>query len=306
MSRADTQELREIKILAEGLEFPEGPIALADGSVLVVEIVGGRLTRIATDGTKSVVAQLGDGPNGAAIGPDGWVYVCNNGGMTPDASHRGRIQKVNIETGEFHDLYTECDGHLLTAPNDIVFDTDGGFWFTDLGGNAIYYAQPDGSAISCPLPQVDGPNGIGLSPDGTVLYWSETHTRMVHRRRITAPGVLEQSPGHGVHAFFRESKFEEWTLVTGLPGAMGLDSLAVDADGNVLVGTLIHSGITEVNTANGSFKVHSLPESVFDHAVTNICFGGPDMQTAFITLSLTGRLISCRWPRPGLRLNFNA
>jgi len=91
-----------------------------------------------------------------------------------------------------------------------------------------------------------------------------------------------------------------------LPGAMGLDSLAVDADGNVLVGTLIHSGITEVNTKDGSFKVHSLPESVFDHAVTNICFGGPDMQTAFITLSLTGRLISCRWPRPGLRLNFNA
>jgi gluconolactonase len=86
---------------------------------------------------------------------------------------------------------------------------------------------------------------------------------------------------------------------------MGLDSLAVDSAGHVMVGTLIHSGITEVNPEDGTFVAHKLPENVFDHAVTNICFGGPDMQTAFITLSLTGRLISCRWPRPGLKLNFN-
>jgi len=41
-----------------------------------------------------------------------------------------------------------------------------------------------------------------------------------------------------------------------------------------------------------------------DPLITNICFGGPDMQTAYITLSSTGRLITCRWPRPGLNLNF--
>jgi SMP-30/Gluconolactonase/LRE-like region len=70
--------LREI---ASGLSFPEGPVALADGSILLVEIAAGRLTRIAPDGSKSTIAEMGGGPNGAAIGPDGKVYVCNNGGF---------------------------------------------------------------------------------------------------------------------------------------------------------------------------------------------------------------------------------
>ena len=70
--------LREI---ARGLAFPEGPVCLPDGSVLVVEIRRGTLTRVAPDGAQTVVAEPGGGPNGAAIGPDGEVYVCNNGGF---------------------------------------------------------------------------------------------------------------------------------------------------------------------------------------------------------------------------------
>src|SRR2546426_7892594 len=71
-------EMREI---TSGLQFPEGPVALADGSVLVVEIKRGTLTRVAPDGKQTIVATTGGGPNGAAIGPDGRVYVCNNGGL---------------------------------------------------------------------------------------------------------------------------------------------------------------------------------------------------------------------------------
>ena len=70
--------LREI---ASGLGFPEGPVALADGSILLVEIAAGRLTRVAPDGSKRTIAEMGGGPNGAAIGPDGKVYVCNTGGF---------------------------------------------------------------------------------------------------------------------------------------------------------------------------------------------------------------------------------
>src|SRR5438876_10774917 len=71
----------ELRTLAEGLQFPEGPVALADGSVLLVEIAAGALTRIAPDGTRSVAANTGGGPNGAAVGPDGKGYVANNGGF---------------------------------------------------------------------------------------------------------------------------------------------------------------------------------------------------------------------------------
>src|SRR5947208_7523224 len=71
----------ESRTLADGLQFPEGPVALADGSVLLVEIAAGTLTRVAPDGTKSIAAHTGGGPNGAALGPDGKCYIANNGGF---------------------------------------------------------------------------------------------------------------------------------------------------------------------------------------------------------------------------------
>ena len=69
-----------ITAIAHGLQFPEGPVALPDGSVLLVEIVRQTLSRVQANGTVSVVATLGGGPNGVAIGPDGRCYVCNTGG----------------------------------------------------------------------------------------------------------------------------------------------------------------------------------------------------------------------------------
>src|SRR5213080_3073722 len=124
-------ELREV---ASGLRFPEGPIAMNDGSVIVVEIKSGTLARVAPDGTVTQVAKTGGGPNGAAVGPDGKVYVCNNGGFEwsefdgmaipgpqPSDYIGARIQRVDLETGTVEDVYTECDGNPLRGPNDIVF-----------------------------------------------------------------------------------------------------------------------------------------------------------------------------------------
>src|ERR1700756_1774982 len=72
----------EMRVLATGLEFPEGPVVMPDGSVLLVEIRGRRLTRVYPDGRKQVVAEIPGGPNGAAMGPDGKCYICNNGGFS--------------------------------------------------------------------------------------------------------------------------------------------------------------------------------------------------------------------------------
>src|SRR5881394_1959947 len=125
----------EFRTLAEGLQFPEGPVALADGSVLLVEIAAGTLTRVAPDGTKTVVAELGGGPNGAAIGPDGRCYVCNNGGLdwesvdgrilpglAPKDYDHGWIDVVDLATGKSEVLYASCGDLPLRGPNDIVFD----------------------------------------------------------------------------------------------------------------------------------------------------------------------------------------
>jgi gluconolactonase len=78
-----------------------------------------------------------------------------------------------------------------------------------------------------------------------------------------------------------------------------LDSLAVEANGHVCTATLLNGGIT-VFAPDGSFEHVAFP----DMLTTNICFGGTDLRDAYITLSATGRLVKARWPRPGLKLNF--
>ena len=116
-------------VLAEGLKFPEGPIAMPDGSVVLVVIARGTLSRV-TNGDIEVIADLGGGPNGAAVGPDGRCYVCNNGGfawvergnrMYPgEQDHKysgGRIEAVSLETGVVEVLYTHCDGVPLNFLN---------------------------------------------------------------------------------------------------------------------------------------------------------------------------------------------
>jgi gluconolactonase len=304
--------MTEWTTIAEGLRFPEGPIAMPDGSVILVEMFGPAITRIRPDGAREVIAEVPGGPNGAAIGPDGALYLCNNGGaftplefdgmlfpgpFDPQRYLGGRIQRVDLSSGTVTDLYTQCDGHPLRAPNDLVFDGAGGMWFTDHGirhdrvsdRTGIYYAAADGSSIAEVVFPVEGPNGIGLSPDGSVLYWAETHSGRVFRRRIVAPGVIEPPV-----------PFDEWPLLVGLPGMQLLDSLAVDGAGNVCVATLVNGGITVVSP-DGVVLDHL---ATGDRITTNICFGGPDLRTAYVTCGATGRLLSTTWRWPGLALAY--
>jgi gluconolactonase len=302
----------DIQLVAENLQFPEGPIAMNDGSVILTEIKRGTLTRVAPDGTVRMVANVGGGPNGAAIGPDGAIYVTNNGGSfewldtmgmtvpgpTPASHTGGYIQRVDLKTGEIRVLYTECDGKKLVGPNDLVFDKQGGFWFTDHGCStpegrkfgAIYYAMPDGSSIKRIQDHFVSPNGVGLSPDEKTVYMADTNLGRLWAFDLSAPGVAVEPP-----------PFQPARVVHNLPGFQLLDSLAVEASGKVCVATIINGGIT-VFDEDGTTEHFAFPDLI----VTNICFGGADMRDAWITASGTGKLFKCRWPRPGLKLNFNA
>lgn len=294
--------ISDIELVADGLGFPEGPVAFDDGSVLCTEITSGHLIVIDADGTAHTAADVGGGPNGAARGPDGAIYVCNNGGIRGGQRSSPAIQRVDLVTSKVDVLYIECDGRQLVAPNDLVFDDTGSFWFTDLGGDAIYYAAPDGTSIVHVI-DARGPNGIGLSPESESLYWAQTYTRQVMRRRLEAPGRLVPSMGYGIQPLVQHGRVDADVLVAGLSGGQELDSLAIDTDGAICVGTLVDSGITVVSP-DGSTVKYTLPPAFDDGAVTNIAFGGTDMRTAYITLSLTGRLIACHWPTAGLRLAF--
>ena len=294
--------------IASGLLFPEGPIAMPDGSVVVVEIMG-NLVRITPDGGRHVIAELGGGPNGAAIGPDGKCYVCNNGGFNwaqaedgyrrpvgrADDYRGGRIERVDLETGAAETLYSHCDGEPLKGPNDIVFDGKGGFWFTDHGKTygrlmdrgALYYALADGSSIKEVAFPLLTPNGVGLSPDGATLYVSETETGRLWSYPVVAPGELAKEPWPSPNG----GKF-----LGDLSGYHRFDSMAVEAGGNICVATLVSGGITVFSPTGEALEFHEASEGY----CTNICFGGPDLGTAYITLSGYGTLIAVDWPRPGL------
>ncbi|UCG71541.1 MAG: SMP-30/gluconolactonase/LRE family protein [Chromatiales bacterium] len=304
-------DTRDFEVVADGLQFPEGPVALPDGSVLVVEVAGGTLTRIAPAGEVEVIAELGGGPNGAAIGPDGLCYVCNNGGFVwfeesgllmpgdaPADYAGGRIERVDLESGRHEVLYTECNGHKLKGPNDLVFDGAGGFWFTDTGKHygrmmdrsAVYYATTDGQHIEEVFFPFDHTNGIALAPDDATLYFAETFTARIWQFALRAPGTLAAPV----------QPFNPADLLYGAPGLVGFDSMAVDSAGNVCQATLFNGGVTVISPAGQLVEFLPMP----DPFVTNICFGGDDLQTAYLALAGSGQLVKLRWPRPGLPLHF--
>jgi gluconolactonase len=296
-----------VEITSE-LQFPEGPIALPDGSVIVVEIARGTLSRVSSNGEIEVIAETGGGPNGAAMGPDGHCYICNNGGFEwhssdtglmfpgnqPDNYTGGRIERVNLDTGVVEVLYEACDGERLKGPNDIVFDQQGGFWFTDHGKNrprdkdrtGVYYATADGSSIKEAIFPMEAPNGIGLSPDEKTLYVAETPTGRLWAYSLSGPGEVDSS--------------QRPAMMAQLPDYHMFDSLAVDVDGNICVATLITGGITVHSPDGKDARLIPMP----DILTTNICFGGEDLTTAYVTLSTTGKLVSCQWETAGLPLNF--
>ena len=300
----------DFEVIATGLQFPEGPIAMPDGSIVLVEVARGTLSRV-WNGRTEVIADLGGGPNGAALGPDGAVYVCNNGGFewreisgflapvraAPDYT-TGRIERVDLATGRYERIYESFDGERLGGPNDIVFDRTGGFWFTDMGKSfarqrdhsCLFYARPDGSHLHRAVHPVVSFNGVGLSPDEKVVYCNDTETQKLWAFDITEPGRLAP------FTFGRRGR-----IVCTLPGHQLLDSLAVEANGNVCSATLLNGGIT-IFKPDGSYEHVALP----DPLTTNICFGRANIHNAYITLSGTGKLVKARWPRPGLKLNFQS
>ncbi|MCC4233094.1 MULTISPECIES: SMP-30/gluconolactonase/LRE family protein [Sphingobium] len=300
-------------VFASGLLMPEGPIAQPDGGLILVEVLGGRLSRLGPDGVRSTIADLGGGPNGAAIGPDGRIYVCNNGGfdklILPDGSLMpieapldtppGAIQVVDPASGAFETLYASTEATPFWGPNDLVFDETGGFWFTDFGRDrgaarmrgGLYYAKADGSDIRLVAGPLDGANGVGLSPDGRTLYVALTYEAHLLRYRLSAPGIIDTtaSPTPDGHSIVGRAG----------PGQF-LDSLAVDSAGHICCASPGQGAILIFPPEGGT------PQQIEtgDFLTTNICFGGKDGRVAFVTLGSSGKVICIDWDAPGLPLAF--
>jgi len=314
----------KIRQIAEGLGFIEGPVALPDGNLLFTDVGAGHVMMLETASEKvSVFAETEGGANGLAVGPDGWFYLCNNGGLTFKRTSDGHnvfvpgsygdrpvqacIQRIS-PAGEVSLLYTHCNGEPLVAPNDLVFDDQGGFYFTDSGHprgrlcdlGGLYYARADGSSIvelihdPGPHEPVTQPNGCGLSPDGKRLYVAESGPCRLWSWSVTGPGQIDLvGEGHG---------FNGSSLVYDEPRLAIFDSLAVDSAGNICVGTLLTGGISVITPDGALDAFIELPGG--EPYPTNICFGGKDMRKAYVTASGTGKIFEIDWPQPGLIPNY--
>lgn len=282
---------------------------MPDGSLLIVEIARETLTRIHPDGRSEIAAQIPGGPNGAALGPDGQIFVCNNGGFNwvrengttrphGQASEYsgGRIEIVDPISGRVERLYDRCGDHPLKGPNDLVFDGQGGIWFTEHGKRRdremdrgyVFWAKSDGSEIREVISGLFAPNGIGLSPDGSTLYVAETDSGRLWAWEVTGPGEVRKAPWPSPNG---------GRLVVGVGGYRRFDSLAISASGRICVAALDTCSIAEI-TPDGEVTWHAVP----DLLVTNLCFGGADLRTTYVTLSYEGKVGIKEWHERGLEL----
>ena len=194
------------EILAHGLSFPEGPIALGGGEVVFTEIRGQCLSRY-RNGEVTLVADTGGGANGAIVDADGTFYVANNGGLCSAPGGQwlaeeqlpGRIQRVGAD-GEVTDVAVDLPGEAPNRPNDLCFGPDGRIYFTDphnwedirnLKPGRVNRTDLDGHVER--LAEVARfPNGIGFGLDDR-LYVAESVTKHIWAYKCTADRLGEPS-----------------------------------------------------------------------------------------------------------------
>lgn len=287
------------KIITKGLEYPESPVYCEDGSVLLVEVKGEKLTRVLPNGDKETVANIKGGPNGVAIGPDedgvSQAYVLNSGGfewsqfppppaepqiwvsgLQPESYIGGRVQKVSLDNGAVTDLFTEA----TKAPNfppgfpdwnppiqlkgldDGIFDADGGLWITDFGKQRARDKDVTGIYYMAP-----GGSSIRQSifpinsPNGIVLSpdGKWLYIALSWDRRVVK---YEVGPGGTIKP--NPKTTDGAYLVSGdFAGGSMLDSMRADSEGNLYVITMVPEGYDP--SINGGVTVVSPEGETLDY-----------------------------------------
>ena len=278
----------EIRELASGLKFPEGPVAMADGSVMLVEINRGTLSRVTTEGEVEVIAELGGGPNGAAIGPDGAVYVCNDGGFiwtelgehahpdrprAPAPASRpnfegGWIERVDLDDRRRHPAVRRSATATASAAPTTSSSTRpaaSGSPTSARCGRATLTAagcttpSPTARASSRPPTALWGRTASGSRPTGRRCTSPRASPASCWRGTSTGPGQLAKAgAGHGGRV---------------LAATKGhFDSLAVEAERQHRRGRDLGGSVRRLPR-----RRLQLRRDARTSMTTNVCFGGPDL-----------------------------
>lgn len=245
--------------LASGLGFPEGPVVMADGRVVLCDGNTGELLSYA-DGSVRAYARTGGSPWGAVLGSDGAIYV-TQGGSVPGSGDTGAVSGIQrvLWDGTVELLLSEVAGYALFGPNDLAFGPDGRLWFTDSGSEEdlrfevrspgrLFAVGPSGAGeMLLELPGVY-PNGIAFDARQRV-YWTESRAHRVRRLEDGKPVTFCQLPASHVP-----------------------DGMAFAADGRLFVATTVSQGVTVISP-DGAV----LGEIHLGEYATNCAFDGPDL-----------------------------
>ncbi len=284
-------EPENFDVLAGGIGFTEGPLWTTGGELLVVSMNRGLVYRLdprLSPGAPLAEIETGGGPNGLAEGPDGVIYVAQNGSATiRSRSPRPAAPGLQaIEGDAVRDL--PVTGH---APNDLVVGPDGRIWFTDpvslpaaapapdtdpatgSPGSRVYVYDPRAGTLAVAMEDIVFPNGLAFGPDPAYLFVADSTADEILRYRVDGDG-----PACDREVFART------------PGA-GPDGIAFDADGNLYVAAF-ESDDVQIFDPSGRL-VRRLPTGAGSRP-TNLCFAGPDLDRLVVTLARGGRVVASR------------
>ena len=249
--------------LAEVFSFTEGPACDADGNVFFTDQPNNKIYKWSVDGKLTVFHDSPGRANGLYFDREGNLWAC--------ADLKNELWKIGPD-GSVAVIIKDYQGKKLNGPNDLWISSNGGLYLTDpfykrnywqdhetieQPGQYVYYLSPQGTSLTPVVTDLRQPNGIVGTPDGKTLYVADIGGRKTYRYAIQPDGTLTDK------SLFCET---------------GSDGMTLDEEGNVY---LTGQGVTVFN-AKGQ-QIEQIP--IAENWTANVCFGGKDRRTLFITAS---------------------
>jgi len=252
----------ELELLSRGFSFTEGPAVDAEGNVYFTDQPNDRILCWDTEGILTVFLKPCGRSNGLYFDKEGHLLACAD-----DKNELWRIDKQ----GRHVVLVKDYQGKLLNGPNDLWIRPDGGLYFTDpfykrpywnrgpkeQDGECVYFLSADGQTLRRVADDLVQPNGVIGTPDGKTLYVADIRAGKTYAYAIQPDGSLTNK-----HLFCE----------------LGSDGMTIDNEGNVY---LTGRGVIVFNAQGEKIRQIDVPE----RWTANVCFGGKDMHTLFITAS---------------------
>ena len=250
-----------LKKLAGGFEFTEGPACDAQGNVFFTDQPNDRIIEWSVDRKQSTFMQPAGRANGLSFDHEGNLWVC--------ADERNELWRID-RSNKVTIVVSNYNGKLLNGPNDVWTRPEGGLYFTDPyykrnywnrgpkeQPECVYYLAPDLKKLTRVIDDLKQPNGIIGTPDGKILYVADIGAKKTYRYDVQTDGSLKNKK------LFCE---------------MGSDGMTIDNEGDIY---LTGKGVTVFDMSGKQIDQIDVPEPW----TANVCFGGKDRATLFITAS---------------------